>query len=110
MPSRIMHSGVSVAGFEPCCRWRCARCARADAAVLVDDRPFDDAPVADADRRLASASVGRQLLGRFVVVGPHEHRVADRDVVADEAPQADHAVLDPRAFADQAAVGDQAVA
>src|SRR5204863_5082665 len=77
----------------------------ADAAILVEDRAFDVAAAADAERRLA----GVQGAAVVVVekVGPHDDGVLDCDAFADDAPQADDAVFNCATAADLAAVGDQ---
>ena len=69
----------------------------ADAAVFVYDRAVNISTVADADCR---AVVVFQRLFAFVlvVVGSHDHGIANRHVLADSAPQADHTVFDHGSF------------
>src|SRR5688500_17729821 len=74
----------------------------ADAAVLVEDRAFDVAAAADAERRLAGVHGAAVFV--FEEIGPHDDGVFDRDPFANDAPQADDAVFDGAAAANLAAV------
>ena len=107
MPSATMAWGVSGVVSQPLVVDDAD--AGADAAVFVDDRPSMTRASADAQGR---RSAGRRLrsASAFVEVGPHQDRIADRDVAADAAAQADDAVFDRGPLFDRAAVADQAAA
>ena len=79
----------------------------ADAAILVDDGPFDDAAAVNAQRGMVGTA-GPLHIRRLVEIGTHDDRIANRDVLADDAAQADHAVFNDRSLPNAAAVGDQA--
>ena len=108
MPSRIVQCSPTRAVVQHTLAAGGDAGAGADVAILVDDRAVDDCAGADADRRPAFGAIGGELAGRFVVVGAHDHGVANRDVAADAAAQTDDAVFDARAGADHAAIGDKA--
>src|SRR5262249_24553404 len=81
----------------------------ADATVLVQDGPLDHAVVADVEIAKTPAAVGGAFLRRLKAVGADQDRVAQRDVAAEVAADADDAPLQAGAGPYHATVTDQAV-
>src|SRR5205814_1417394 len=61
----------------------------ADAAILVHDRPLDHRAITYGKIRDASAPVLLPFRLGFIAVGTKEYRVAQRDLMADPAADAD---------------------
>ena len=82
-------------------------CSWADTTVFVNDGAFDGGACPDANGQLIDIR-SFDFVGSFVEIGPHHHRIANRDILTDVAAEANHTILNPSARFNDASISNQA--